>query len=48
MCLIALEPIREDALDFKVFLILLELLKHLLVVKFDLIVGEFLLFYGDS
>ena len=48
LCLIALKAVREDTLDLVVLLILLELLKHLLVVKLDLIVGELLLFYGDS
>jgi hypothetical protein len=48
LSLIALKAVREDTLDLVVFLILLELLEHLLVVKLDLVVGELLLFYGDS
>ena len=48
LCLIALESVSEDTLDLVKLLILLELLKHLLVVKLDLVVGELLLFYGYS
>ena len=36
--LIALKAVREDTLNLVVFLILLELLEHLLVIKLDLIV----------